>query len=121
MGTGAGVATALLFMLLVYWVNRKVIQKKIQRDTVSVNESYSSVMKNIVLIVSPIILSSFLYNVNTYLNSRIYSQVSGFKGMDSSLIEGLYAECGYFMTLINIPLTLASTAPTSMRFATNLS
>ena len=114
MGTGAGVATALLFMLLVYWVNRKVIQKKIQRDTVSVNESYSSVMKNIVLIVSPIILSSFLYNVNTYLNSRIYSQVSGFKGMESSLIEGLYAECGYFMTLINIPLTLASTAPTSM-------
>ena len=33
------VATALLFMLLVYWVNRKVIQKKIQRDTVSVNET----------------------------------------------------------------------------------
>ena len=69
MGTGAGVATALLFMLLVYWVNRKVIHKKIQRDTVSVNESYSSVMKNIVLIVSPIILSSFLYNVNTYLKA----------------------------------------------------
>lgn len=114
MGTGAGVATALLFMLLVYWVNRKIIQKKIRKDTVSVNESYSSVMKNIILIVSPIILNSFLYNVNTYLNSRIYSQVSGFKGMDSGLIQGLYAECGYFMTLINIPLTLASTAPTSM-------
>ncbi len=114
MGTGAGVATALIFMLLVYWVNRKIIGKKIEKDTVSVNESYSSVMKNIILIVSPIILSSFLYNVNTYLNSRIYSQISGMQGLDSSLIESLYAECGYFMTLINIPLTLASTAPTSM-------
>lgn len=114
MGTGAGVATALTFMLAVYWVNRKIIRKKIMRDTVSVNESYSSVMKNIILIVSPIILSSFLYNVNTYLNSRIYSQISGMQGLDSSLIESLYAECGYFMTLINIPLTLASTAPTSM-------
>src|SRR5699024_11503872 len=103
-----------IFMLLVYWVNRKIIGKKIEKDTVSVNESYSSVMKNIILIVSPIILSSFLYNVNTYLNSRIYSQISGMQGFDSSLIESLYAECGYFMTLINIPLTLASTAPTSM-------
>lgn len=114
MGTGAGVATALIFMLLVYWINRKIIRKKIERDKVSVNESYTGVMKNIILIVSPIILSSFLYNVNTYLNSRIYSQVSGFQGLDSHLVEGLYAECGYFMTLINIPLTLASTAPTSM-------
>ena len=114
MGTGAGVATALIFMVIVYSINRRIIRKKIERDNVSVNESYSSVMKNIILIVSPIILSSFLYNVNTYLNSRIYSQISGFKGLDSGLIEGLYAECGYFMTLINIPLTLASTAPTSM-------
>ena len=29
-------------------------------------------------------------------------------------ITSLYAEYGYYMTLINIPLTLASTAPTSM-------
>ncbi|MEF2878207.1 MAG: polysaccharide biosynthesis protein [Blautia sp.] len=114
MGTGAGVLTALLFMLFVYSVNRKTIQKKIARDVKSVDESYRSVMKNIVLIVSPIILSAFLYNVNTYINSRIYSSVSGFRGLDSNLIESLYAECGYFMTLINIPLTLASTAPTSM-------
>lgn len=114
MGTGAGVLMALIFMLFVYSVNRKTIQKKIARDVKSVDESYRSVMKNIVLIVSPIILSSFLYNVNTYINSRIYSSVSGLRGLDSNIIEGLYAECGYFMTLINIPLTLASTAPTSM-------
>ena len=66
-------------------------------------KSYTSVMKNIILIVSPIILSSFLYNVNTYLNSRIYSQISGFKGLDSSLIEGLYAECGYFYDFDQYP------------------
>lgn len=114
MGTGAGVTAALLFMLFVYQVNRKSIQKKIARDRVSVDESYKDVMKYIVLIVAPIILSAFLYNVNGYINSMIYTSVSGWKGMESSVVEGLYAECGFFLTLINIPLTLASTAPTSL-------
>ena len=114
MGTGAGVTAALLFMLFVYQVNRSTIQSKIARDRVSVGESYQDVMKTIVLIVAPIILSAFLYNVNGYINSMIYTGVSGVKGLKSGVVEGLYAECGYFLTIINIPLTLSSTAPTSM-------
>lgn len=114
MGTGAGVTAALLFMLLVYRINKKVIARKIKRDRHSVDESYRDIMKLLVLIVAPIVLSSFLYNVNGYVNSWIYSGISGFKGMDSNVVEGMYAEFGFFMTIINIPLTLASTAPTSM-------
>ena len=114
MGTGAGVTAALLFMLFVYQVNRSTIQRKIARDQVSVGESYQDVMKTIVLIVAPIILSAFLYNVNGYINSMIYTGVSGVKGLKSGVVEGLYAECGIFLTIINIPLTLSSTAPTSM-------
>lgn len=36
-------------------------------------------MKNIVLIVMPIILSSFIYNVNGFINSYMYSGIQGFK------------------------------------------
>ena len=114
MGTGAGVASALLFMLFVYWVNRKNIKKRLARDTHSRDEATGEVMKNIVLIVMPIILSSFIYNVNGFINSYMYSGIQGFKGIDHDTITSLYAEYGYYMTLINIPLTLASTAPTSM-------
>lgn len=114
MGTGAGVSAALLFMLLVYGLNRKNIQKRLNSDRKSVNESTSLVMKSIVLIVMPIVLSAFIYNVNGYINSYMYSGIMGMKGMDPDLIGNLYAEYGYFMTIINIPLTLASTAPTSM-------
>lgn len=114
MGTGAGVTAALLFMLLVYQINRKGIQRRIARDRVSVDESYRDVMKIIMMVVAPIILSAFLYNVNGYINSMIYTSVSGLKGLKNSVVEGLYAECGFFLTLINIPLTLASTAPTSL-------
>lgn len=114
MGTGAGVLAALLFMVFVYGINRKTIRRKIRRDRVSVNESTSQVMKTIILIVMPIIFSAFIYNVNGYINSYMYTDILGKRGMDETVLQTLYAEYGYFMTLINIPLTLASTAPTSM-------
>ena len=113
-GTGAGVLTAFLFMFLVYKMNYKTIAKKIERDHVSVDESYKSVMKTIVLIAAPIILSAFIYNVNGYINGVMYTSVSGMRGIAASIVKENYAEYGFFMTLINIPLTLASTAPTSM-------
>lgn len=114
MGTGAGVCTAFLFMLFVYRVNHKTIAKKIKNDRVSVNESYRSIMKIILLIAAPIILSAFIYNVNGYINGVMYTSILGWKGVSNSLVKQNYAEYGFFMTLINIPLTLASAAPTSM-------
>ncbi len=114
MGTGAGVLSALLLMLLIYGLNRRNIARRIAGDRRSKDESYSDVLRTIVLIASPIILSSFIYNVNGYINSYMYSAIMGYKGMEESLVQSLYSQNSYFMTIINIPLTLASTAPTSM-------
>ncbi len=114
MGTGAGVTAALLFMLLVYFLNRKIIKKRIARDRYSVDEPTGQVIKAIILIVMPIIFSAFIYNVNSYINSYMYTDILGRRGMDQDVLQTMYAEFGYFGTLINIPLTLASTAPTSM-------
>ncbi|HJB27657.1 MAG TPA: polysaccharide biosynthesis protein [Candidatus Blautia faecavium] len=114
MGTGAGVLAALIFMIFVYHMNKRTIRKKIKRDRRSINESYKSLMKTMILIIMPIILSAFIYNVNGYINSYMYTGIMGMRGEESDLIHTLYAEYGFFMTLINIPLTLASTAPTSM-------
>ena len=44
----------------------------------------------------------------------MYSGIMDIKGAAKNVIQTLYSEYGYYMTLINIPLTLASTAPTSM-------
>ena len=69
----------------------------------------------IILVVSPIILSAFVYNVNAYINGYLFSDILGRRGGDAAQIGILYAEYAtYFMTIINIPLTLSSTAPTSM-------
>ncbi len=114
MGTGVGVLSALIFMILVYCVNKGTIKKRISRDHRSINEGYGTLMRTMILIIMPIILSAFIYNVNGYINSYMYTGIMGIRGMDTDLMHTLYAEYGFFMTLINIPLTLASTAPTSM-------
>ena len=63
------------------------------------------------LIASPIILSAFIYNVNGYINSYMYSAIMEYKGVAEDVVKSLYSQNSYFMTIINIPLTLASTAP----------
>ena len=113
LGTGAGVTAALLFMLVVYVLNHRTISNKIRRDRASVNEGTAEVIRTIILIVMPIIFSAFIYNVNGYINSYMYTYILGKKGLDEAILQTMYAEYGYFGTLINIPLTLASTAPTS--------
>ena len=114
-GTTAGVVIALLFMLMVYGVNRRAIRRRVDRDRVHKEESYGEILRLIILIVSPIILSSFIYNINGYLNGVLYSEIMGKHGVDADTISMLYAEYAtYFMSIINIPLTLSSAAPTSM-------
>ena len=114
-GTTAGVVIALLFMLMVYGVNRKAIKRRVAKDHTHREESYGEILRLIILIVSPIILSSFIYNINGYLNGVLYSEIMGKHGMDADAISMMYAEYAtYFMSIINIPLTLSSAAPTSM-------
>ena len=93
MGTGAGVASALIFMLIVYGVNRKIIRKRIANDHHSVNESMGHVMSNIVLIIMPIILSAFIYNVNGYINSYMYSGIMDIKGAAKDVIQTPAGNC----------------------------
>ena len=114
-GTTAGVLLALLFMIVVYGLNRKKIRMRVTRDRTHQEESYKEIFRLIILIVSPIILSSFIYNINSYINGVMFSEIMGKRGMDADVIGVLYAEYAtYFMTIINIPLTLSSAAPTSM-------
>lgn len=114
-GTGVGVLVALLFVLVVYQLNRKIIRKKIASDRTGREESYREALEVILLMVTPIILSSFIYNVNGYVDGYLFSEILGHQGFEDEGIRMLYTEYSiYFLSIINIPLTLSSAAPTSM-------
>jgi len=114
-GTGAGVLSALLFMLLLYFVNRKGILRKVSKDTTPHVDSYASIFKMILMVVTPFILSTCVYNVNSFLDKTIYQIVM----MDAKKVEealvafdlSAYAKAN---KIANIPIAMASAMATTL-------
>ncbi len=115
LGTGAGVLVALIFMLLVYQLNRKTIRRQVARDRHIQEETLGEVFKIIFLMVTPIIFNTFVYNASSYLDSVLFSGIMGHAGVDAKLISEQWGEySNYYLTLINIPLALSSATSSAM-------
>ena len=114
-GTGVGVLTALLFMLGVYALNRKMIFKRIERDKTPFDDSYVEVLKMIFMVVTPFILSTFIYNANTFINQTIYqSLLMGEKGLSDTLVASQMGVAGKAVKISNIPIALSSAMATAL-------
>lgn len=108
-GTGIGVLSALLFMAGVYKLNIKTIRKRIERDTAHKEESYGDVLKMIVMVVTPFILSTFIYNANTYINQTVYQKLMmEIKGFAETTVASHTGIVGKAVKVSNIPIALAS-------------
>lgn len=108
-GTGVGVLTALLFMLGMYALNRKMIIRRVKRDKTPLDDSYSEILKMIFMVVTPFILSTFVYNANTFINQTIYQNVMmGQKGLADTLVAAQMGIAGKAVKISNIPIALAS-------------
>lgn len=110
LGTGAGVVTALLFMFGMYMLNRKIINRRAKYDRTGRLDSYGEIFKVIFTIVTPFILSTFIYNCSTVLNMNIYYDIL----MDYKKVDSVTAHIDYgiFSTqaiaVVNIPIAIAS-------------
>ena len=108
-GTGAGVLTGLIFMFGMYLLNRKIISRRTRRDHSAHEESYKEIFKVIFTIVTPFILSTFIYNCSTVVNMNIYYTMMDRKGVDAVTYASNY---GIFATqavsVVNIPIAIAS-------------
>lgn len=114
-GTGAGVVTGLLFMFAMYQLNRKIIRRRVERDQSWHEESYREIFKVIFTIVTPFILSTFIYNCSTVINMTIYYDIMDFKHVDDVIASNNY---GIFATqaiaVVNIPIAIASAMSSAM-------
>ena len=115
LGTGSGVIIALIFMFLVYRYNSSNIHRRIDEDTHE-DIGYREAFKLILMVVTPFILSTFIYNVSTTLNNTLFNRIliTG-KGMEDSAVAYLY---GLFsskaIVITNLPIALASAAAAAM-------
>lgn len=116
MGTGAGVLIALAFMWMVYGLNRQYITKRLQKDKTRIVLSYAEIFKIIFCLVTPFILSTFIYNFSTSLDETIYRKILKLvKGVDVAQIAtwyGIYS--GKAVVISNIPIAIASAMSAAM-------
>ena len=115
LGIGIGGLFALAFMMLVYYVNRPKILKKIKKDKTRKEESFREVFGIIFLMVTPIIFNTFVYNASSYLDGRFFADILAIKGVADTAVSAQWGEfSNYYMTLINIPLALSSATSAAM-------
>ena len=116
LGTGSGVVATLLFMLFVYAINRKMIYTRIAKDRHRYVDSYGDILRGMLSTVTPIIMSTFIYNFSTSFNQTVYSKVMiyarGLSLAQTATSYGIFA--GKAMVIINIPIALASSLSAAM-------
>ena len=108
-GIGAGVITCLLFMLFYFYCNKKYFKKEIQKDDTGDDSSYKDIFRIIFMMVTPVILSTFVYNISTVVDQTLFMDIMGFKRMASETAASLYGVfSGKYWVLINVPIALAN-------------
>lgn len=116
LGTGAGVVVALLFMLAMYGLNRKLILGRVARDKHTRVESYGQMIKTITFVVMPFILSTAIYNLSSTVNNTVYTKwFPAVKGLNETEIYSRWgAFSGEALTISNIPIAFASAMAAAM-------
>lgn len=108
-GTGVGVLSGLVFMLILFGLKKKNLNKKISEDKTKKELSYGEVIKLLLTIATPIIISAAIYNINVPLDMSIYDKVLNLKKVDADIINGQYGLYNrYYLVLANIPIAVAA-------------
>jgi len=110
LGTGSGVVIALIFMFAVYLHRRGKIYECISKDETEEVLTAVQSAKILLSMVTPIVLSTCIYNLSTASNLKIYQTITQkYQGMDevtSTTLYGLFS--GKAMQIINIPVAIAT-------------
>lgn len=116
MGTGAGVLTALLFMLGMYALNKGLIHKRVRSDVHEDADSYGDILKTITLVVTPFILSTAVYQLSSTVNNILYTRaLPALKELDTVDIHSRWGVfSGQSQTISNIPVAFASAMAVAM-------
>lgn len=114
-GTEIGVLVALLFMIVVFIMYRPRVKKMIKKDVSGVNDSYGQIMRIIILTLTPVIFSTFIYNISGTIDVYFYKNINAMIGMNETSTKefwGIFS--GQYKTLIAVPIALASAISSAM-------
>lgn len=108
LGTGVGVLIGLIYMGLMYFRRKDNLIVKDEPD--NHEDSYKSIFKMILNIVTPIIFATCIYNLVTTIDMYIFYFAMG-TGKEAITMFGVYS--GEYIVLQNVPVALASAMSTA--------
>lgn len=110
LGTLAGAAVALVFMTFVFIMYLPVLKHQIRRNKGVKLESYTSLGKELLYTIIPVLLSTTIYNLSSIFDSAVFGNICGkvFKMTESeySSLYGVYS--GTYKLLTTAPIAIAS-------------
>ncbi|MDR0221609.1 MAG: polysaccharide biosynthesis protein [Lachnospiraceae bacterium] len=107
-GTGIGVVTGLLFMWGIYTVNRKTVHRRMEGDKTPEELPYRTIFKMLLMVVTPFILSTCIYNFNTYLNQTIFIHIMKLQEFSEVEVAIQNSAIGKATKIANIPIAISS-------------
>lgn len=116
LGTGSGVLFALLIMWFFYQRERGDILARVNTDTTHTELSVKEIFQIIFAMVTPFILSTFIYNFSTSLNQTIYIKLMKylFHMAESKIATNYGIFAGKAVVISNIPIAIASAMSAAM-------
>lgn len=109
LGTGVGALAGLLFVLFVFVVYKRVLNKKLRRDRSTVQETYGQILKALIFTVVPVLLSTTLYNLSAIVDQGIFKNIANLQGYTTEQIHTFWGVFGgKYRVLVNVPISIAS-------------
>lgn len=115
LGTLCGAIAGLLFLAFVFLTYRKIIKRQLRRDHSRYQEGYSDIFTVLFYTITPVILSTAVYQSTKILDAGIFSNIMDVQGMAKEKYETLWGMyTGKFNTLVNVPLAIANAVGASV-------
>lgn len=107
LGTVVGALTGLLFLLFVLWLSKGSIQRQLKRDRTRRRESWSFLVRALVMTAVPVIFSTAIYNINQIIDLTVFNHImdaQGYAEQEYMALQGIYT--GKYDPLINVPMAI---------------
>lgn len=116
LGTLTGAIAALIIVVIVFWNSYGNIKKPIRKDKTKVEDSYATITKVIIFTITPVLISSTIYNISNLLDNPIYGNiVTGIFDVSSKTraeLWGVYS--AKYRVLTTMPIAIASSLSTAI-------
>lgn len=117
LGTLCGAVTALIIMIIILYCHFGSINSNIRKDITKSVDSYGTITKVIVFTITPVLISTTIYNIGNLLDNPIFQNIMYSISPESteaqrSAVYGNYT--GIYRTLTTMPIAIASALSTAI-------